>query len=182
VSDLADLAFEVAGDLPANVRKVIDTATREGWDLNPPGMTLALRLNHPTDDLAQPVYIVWAVGRTAKGRMSFRFDSAGTRGLVPLNGVELLEYLSDPTIAITMDEEAQGDLESREKPPAWDDSKPPERNVADVLGGTIVSIGRDKPKTAAQILAETKRKAVASSNPLKAAPPALRVSPPSPRS
>jgi hypothetical protein len=111
VTDLADLAFDVAGDLPAQVRKVIDTAVTNGWELNKPGMTLALRLNHPTDELAQPVYILWAVGKTPTGRMSFKFVSCGTAGLVPLTGPDLLEYLADPTVIYKTDEDIEQEWE-----------------------------------------------------------------------
>lgn len=111
MSDLSDLASDVAKDLPAQVRKVIDAAIENGWTLNKPGMTLALRLNHPTDELAQPVYITWVVSRTPTGRLSFKHDSCGTKGLHPLSGADLIEYLKDPTVVYPVEDEPPWDTE-----------------------------------------------------------------------
>lgn len=180
MSDLADLAFDVAGDLPAPVRKVIDTAVANGWELNAPGLTLALRLNHPTDELAAPVYITWAVGRTSKGAMSFRFMSCATAALQPLKAVDLLEYLADPTVAYSTPEELEDDLDAKAKQPPWDLNATPEVNVMRQLGGTPVSIDGERQattrrKTAQQIIAEAKEK---SSQGLRVQAPPLRVKAP----
>lgn len=180
MTDLADLAFDVAGDLPLAVRKVIGTALEHGWTLNPPGMTLALRLNHPTDDLAQPVYIVWAVGRTAAGRMSFRFSSCGTRGLIPLSGADLLEYLADPTVAYTTAEEAEVDQAAKAKDVPWDKHATPEANLMAQLGGKIIAIEADKAaraprRTAADIVAEADAKRKAAQSAPKTAPLRIKI-------
>lgn len=144
VSDLADLAADVAKDLPAAVRKVIDTAIANGWELHKPGMSMVLRLNHPTDDLADPVYVSWVVGRTPTGRLSFRFDGCSTRGLVPLSGPDLLEYLADPTVVYPVTEELEAEAAAKEKPPKWDSFAPPEVNLMAQLGGSVISIQDDK--------------------------------------
>lgn len=147
MTELADLAFDVAGDLPATARKVIDTATANGWELNLPGMTLCLRLNHPSDELAQPVYVTWVVGRTQQGRMSFKFFSCATRGLVPLSGADLLEYLVDPTVTyLTPEDIAEIDAKvlksKQESLPPWDDRKSPAVNVQTVLGAAPLQIDK----------------------------------------
>ena len=87
-------------EIPASVRKVLRTAVDNGWQLNKPGMTIALRFDHPSLENAWPVYITWAIGRTAKGKVSWRFNSCGTRSLVSLSGAELLEYLEDPELVM----------------------------------------------------------------------------------
>lgn len=98
MSELIEILEALKAELPSSVRKTLETADENGWQLNKPGMTLALRLNHPTDELAMPCYISWQVALTAAGKPSMRFVSAGTRGLHSLKGKELLEYLADPTI------------------------------------------------------------------------------------
>lgn len=178
MSDLADLAFDVAGDLPAQVRKVIDTATVNGWELNQPGLTIALRLNHPTDELAQPVYITWAVSRSPTGRMSFKFFSCGTRGMVQLTGSDLLEYLVDPTITyLTPDDIAEIDAKAlktaQESLPSWDAKKSPTVNLQTVLGASPLSIDK--------ILAQPPKPVSApkpGAVPLRVKAPALRVQAP----
>lgn len=140
MSDLADLTADMTKDFPSHIRRILDTALVNGWELNPPGMTLALRLNHPTDPLADPVYVVWTVGRTPVGRMSYRFSSAGTRGLVPLSGADLLVYLGDPTVAYPVTEELEAGLEARTKPPEWDRHAPPEVNLMRQLQGTLIAV------------------------------------------
>lgn len=163
MTDLADLAFDVAGDLPVQVRKVIDTAVVHGWELNKPGLTLALRLNHPSDDLAQPVYIVWSVGRTPSGRLSFKFSSCGTRGLVPLSGADLLEYLADPTVVYLTDQDVKeaGEGQVEKDTPPWDEHAKPEDNLKAHLGASIVGIEPDRKaprKTYQEIVAEQRAK------------------------
>ena len=175
MSDLSDLAEEVAKDLPFQVRKTIDTAIEAGWQLNGPGMTLALRLNHPTDDLAQPVYITWVVGRTPKGNLSFRFDSCGTRGLVPLSGADLLEYLDDPTVIYPTDaeiEESSADRDAKaaekedEKRGTWDSKKDQITNLNVQLGARVVSIQRT---SASDLMADQRQRlTVAPAQPQKA--------------
>lgn len=184
MSDLSDLAEAVAKDLPHGVRKIIDTALENGWQLNPPGMTLALRLNHPTDELADPVYVVWSVGRTPTGKISLKFSSAGTRGLVPLKGPDLIEYLQDPTVAYVTAEEAEAEYESRRKLPPWDEDAPAEVNVMRQLNAEVVSVENERPgrRTAAQIMADAKKGGERPSQPsggLRVTAPTLRVSPPS---
>jgi hypothetical protein len=152
LSDLSDLAEDVAKDMPHSVRKVIDTATANGWQLNRPGVTIALRLNHPTDTLADPVYVTWVVGRTKSGKLSFRFGSCSTRGLVPLKGSDLLEYLADPTVAyMTPDEAEELDRNRRLREldkVKWDKSEDPVTNAAKMLGASVIAISRPPRSTA----------------------------------
>lgn len=93
--------------LPANVTKVIQTAISNDWQLNGKGFTVALRLDKPTDPLAQPFYIMWDVGSTAKGAISFRFGNAATVGLQPLSAADVLTYLKDPTVIYPEDSSAE---------------------------------------------------------------------------
>ena len=161
MSDLSDLAADMSKDLPPSVRKVIDTAVDNGWELNPPGMTLCLRLNKTDDDLAQPVYITWVVGRTPKGKLSFRFMSCGTAGLIPLSGADLLEYLADVTTAY-LDDEDIAEIEDRHDDrlrPKWNDQAPVEVNVANRLGGKVTGVvdeSKPRRKTFEEIQAEQK--------------------------
>lgn len=177
MSDLADLAADVAGELPAQVRKVIDAAVSNGWELNKPGMTLALRLNHPTDDLADPVYITWTVGRTPTGRLSFKFMSCSTRGLVPLSGADLLEYLADPTTVYMTDEDvkaadaAHAAKEAAKEPPAWDKHKDQMSNLQATIGATVVKVERQSAIATAPPPSVNRA-------PLRVAAPALRVQAP----
>lgn len=160
MSDLSDLASDVSKDLPAQIRKVIDTAIEAGWQLNKPGMTLALRLNHPSDELAQPVYITWVVGRTPQGRLSFKFMSCGTRGLVPLSGADLLEYLKDPTTIYMSDEDvdqatevsaARAAAKADEKRLPWDQHKPQMDNLNAQIGASVLRI---EPIRASDLIAD----------------------------
>jgi hypothetical protein len=159
VSDLADLAADLTKDLPLTARKVIDAALANGWELNPPGMTVALRLNHPTDSLAQPVYITWHVGRTPKGAMSFKFSSCGTQGLVRLTGADLLQYLEDPTVIYPTDEEAaeaEADYDATQwekGTPKWDDKASPIQNVVNQMHGQVIAV---ESTTAADLMREQK--------------------------
>lgn len=180
MSDLSDLAADVSKDLPASVRKVIDAAIENGWELNAPGVTLCLRLNHPTDDIAQPVYVTWTVGRTAKGNLSFRFMSCGTRGLVPLSGADLLEYLEDATVGYPLPEELEADYDAKErakkdKGSEWNRRETPEYNTMKALGGEAISIDVEKPARGRRAQAAPRPSA---SQPPKSPAPPLRVSAP----
>lgn len=84
--------------LPAPVRKVLAVAGETGWELNGKGLSISLRLDHPTDDLGVPVYITWQLGTTPGGKVSCRFMSSGTATLQPLSVDDFMEYLRDPTI------------------------------------------------------------------------------------
>lgn len=101
---LESILYDLAAEMPVNVRKTLNAAIGHGWELCEPGMTVALRFDHPTLEYAAPVYIVWAAGRTPKGALSFKFVSCGTRSLIPLSGAELLEYLEDPTVILPADD------------------------------------------------------------------------------
>lgn len=140
---LAELLSDMRAELPANIRKVVNTALENDWELNKPGVTIALRLNHPKDELADPVYITWVVGRTASGKISYRFDSCGTRGLVPLSGADLLEYLADPTVAYVVAEEREKEMDDKARNPPWKVDDTPERNTIRQLGGTLLGIQRE---------------------------------------
>jgi len=150
-SELSDLAADMTGDLPPQIRKTIDTAIANGWELNPPGMTVTLRLNHPSDDAADPVYITWTVGRTPRGKLSFKFDSCATRGLMPLTGADLLEYLADPTLGHPLVEELEEAYEAKEAKkaekrelPAWDKKESPESNTIRSLGGEFLRLETER--------------------------------------
>lgn len=152
MSELSDLAEALTKDLPIAARRVIDKALECGWELNKPGMTVALRLNHPSDELAQPVYITWVVGRTGKGGISFRFDSCGTKGLVNLKPADLLEYLEDPTVIYPTDddlEEVNKQLEDKARK-KWDENAPDAINVKNRLNGEIIGFEGDKKSSKTQ--------------------------------
>lgn len=164
MSDLSDLAADVTKDLPIGVRKVIDAALANGWELNKPGMTVALRLNHPTDELAQPVFITWYVGRTPKGALSFKFSSCATQGLIPLSGADLLEYLADPTVIYPTHEEAAkaeaeyDDSEWEKRTPKWDANATPVQNVVNQLHGQMIGL---ENTTAADLMREQRARLLA---------------------
>lgn len=139
MSELSDTLEALTKDLPHGVRKVIDKAIDGGWELNPPGITMVMRLNHPTDLFADPVYVAWTVGRTPTGKPSYKFSSAGTKGLKPLSGPDLLEYLEEPTVAHSTVAELEDEYAERHKP-KWDDSKSPESNAAAILGAEVLSV------------------------------------------
>ena len=184
MSELEDLAADLTGDMPPGVRKTINTAIENGWQLNKPGMTVSLRLNHPTDELAQPVYITWVVSRTPKGKLSFKFFSCGTQGLVKLTGADLLEYLQDPTVIYNLPEDAPDDREQMGDSPAWNDKASEVQNLSASLGAKVIRIEKT---TAADIIS---RQQEAMANPsvaqgrvkpgqsLRVAPPVLRVKAP----
>lgn len=152
-SELSDLAADMTKDLPPAIRKVIDTAIANGWELNPPGMTVCLRLNHPSDPVADPVYATWSVGRTKTGKLSYRFDSCCTRGLQPLSGSDLLDYLADPTLGHPLQEELEEEYDAkeavkaekaREKAAKWDQKESPEANTIRSLGGEFVRLETER--------------------------------------
>jgi hypothetical protein len=98
--DLESVLSELGAELPVNVRKTLKAAVENGWRLNKPGITIALRLDHPTLEDAYPVYIAWELGRTPTGKISWRFQSCGTKSLNSLSGAELLEYMADPSLTM----------------------------------------------------------------------------------
>jgi hypothetical protein len=102
--DLEDIIDDLGAEMSVMVRKTIKAAIENGWLLNKPGMTVALRLDHPTMKDAYPVYIAWALAKTPTGKLSWRFSSCGTKSLVPLSGAELIEYLADPTLVMPSDD------------------------------------------------------------------------------
>ena len=148
--DLVEILQGIGADLNPQVRKTLQTAIDGGWQLNQPGMTLCLRLNHPTDEMAMPVYVTWVVGTTPKGKVSIKHFSSGTQGLNKLSGADLLEYLQDPTVAYRLPEE---DEPEPDEVPPWDNSKTPEENTIAQLGGKIIA--QEKP-TYADIMARQK--------------------------
>lgn len=187
--DLARLIEDIGGSMPPAVKKVLKAAEENGWELNRPGMTLCLRFNHPTDELASPLYISWVLKRTPTGKLGLGFDSCSTASLVPLRPADVLEYLSDPTVILMDDadiEEASAKHDERVRP-KWDDNAPPEINVIQRLRGgalnaEIIAVerhdkdtGEPRPKrrTAAEIIAEANRK-------MKEAAPSASASPASP--
>lgn len=94
-----ELAEEVTGVLGANVRKVLAAAADNGWALHGSGATFCIRLDHPSDDLAVPVFVTWQLAPSEKtGKLSWRFMSAGTATLHQLNSKDVLTYLADPTV------------------------------------------------------------------------------------
>jgi hypothetical protein len=125
VSELADLIADVSNNLSPAIRKILDAAVENGWELAKPGMTLCLRLDNPADELALPVYACWVVGRSPSGKMSFRFSSSATSGLNPLSGADLVEYLKDPTVVYP------DPPEKTEVP--WDETLSPAGNLVKVL-------------------------------------------------
>lgn len=88
----------LAASLPAKVKSILQAADDHGWELNGKGASFCIRLDHPTDEFAVPVYITWQLGRTPKGSLSWRFMSAGTATLQPMSLDDVLNYLKDPTI------------------------------------------------------------------------------------
>ena len=176
MSDLEDLLSDVVGDFPIGVRKVVNAAVEHGWKLNAPGVTMALRLNHPTDEAAMPVYITWVVGRTPKGALSFKHFSCGTKGLHKLSASDLLEYLADPTVVYQLPDDAEADGEDFEESPPWSDKATPEENVSAQLGATFV---RHEKRTAADIMQDQKERLTsAAPTGLRVAAPPLRVAAP----
>ncbi len=176
MSDLSDLAEELTKDLPLGARKVIDKAVENGWELNAPGMTVVIRLNHPTDDLAAPLYVCWVAKRTPKGKIGFNFVSASTATMVPMRPADVLEYLEDPTVAYTLAEEAQAEAEAKMNNPPWDDKAELTVNLKRQLGAEIIAIESDfqKPKreTAEDIMKRAQAKMEASASQATASPAA----------
>lgn len=132
------------------VKKLILAAEENGWQLNPPGVTCCFRLNHPSDELAQPVYVTYALGRSPTGKLSWRFMSAATAGLVPLKGQDLLAYLADPTIAYALPDDPEPSRETPEEQVPWNRQASPVANLSAQLGASVVEI---RPTTAAEIVA-----------------------------
>lgn len=160
MSDLSDLAEDLAKGLPIAARKVIDKALEGGWELNPPGMTVCLRLSHPTDDLGVPVYVAWAVKRTPTGRIGFTFVGASTASLIPLRPAEVLDYLEDPSAAYSTPEELQEAQDASWARREWSDRKTTAENLRDILGAEVIGVIDERPgrETAAQIIARANRK------------------------
>src|ERR1700761_5890221 len=175
MSELEDLLSDVGAELTPAVRKTIQTAIDSGWELNSPGLTLALRLNHPTDDLALPVYITWTVGRTPKGKLSLRAFSCGTQGLRKLSGADLLEYLQDPTVAYALPDEAQDDREGPELEDKWDPSKSTMENLEATMGARVVSHQRATAKDRMDLAKEARASASPSQPAARPKPAGLRV-------
>jgi hypothetical protein len=96
LSDLA--ADELTGPLPPRVAKVLDTAAANGWVPNGKGITLCVRLDHPTDEDAVPFYVTWQLAISPEGKRSWRFWNAGAANFQPLNYSDVLTYLADPSV------------------------------------------------------------------------------------
>lgn len=84
--------------LPTSIRKILRAAEDNGWELNGKGLSLAIRLDHPTDEIAIPLYVTYSVGKTGTGKVSARFMSAATATLKKLGPRDVLAVLADPTL------------------------------------------------------------------------------------
>lgn len=133
------------GLLPASIRKVLEAAQGEGWDLHGKGATIAFRLDRAQDDLDLPCYVQWEIGVTPKGAQSFRSGKGGVPHAA-LSASDVLEYLADPTTVYPLEDEPdepETPAEPLEDAPPWDTSKTDEQNLCASLGAEVVS---DKPK------------------------------------
>lgn len=175
---LLDLVQDLAGELPIGPRKVLKKALECGWQVNPPGGTFVIRLNHPTDDLAEPVYMSWVVRRTPSGKVGFSFDSCGTRGLHSLRPSEIEDYLEDPSSIYPTVEELETAADEKWAKTKWDDRKDAAENMKAMLGTEVIAVEDDRPgkETAAQILARAKKAREAA----KEKPPSTSPSPAAP--
>jgi hypothetical protein len=97
-------AEEVASDpTNANAMKLMDKARLQGWADNP-FTSLVIRL---TREDAEPFFISWNLGVTAKGKPSWRFAGARVRSGQPLTFNDALLYLEDPSVIYPEDPEGE---------------------------------------------------------------------------
>jgi hypothetical protein len=84
--------------LSPQVRKILESAEANGWSENA-ATTLVIRLHKPDDSLAKPFFLRWdLVGRTAKGKPSWRFQGARAAIGQALNLADALLYLEDTAV------------------------------------------------------------------------------------
>jgi hypothetical protein len=107
-TELVEMVTDEGLPLPPRVRKILDTAKAEGWQLNGKGATFALRFDKPDDVLAVPFFMMWQLVPGTEGKLSWRFMNAATATLQPLNYNDALKYLQDTTV-IYAEEEANAD-------------------------------------------------------------------------
>lgn len=92
---MVDWTGLLTNPLPANVQKVLDTASQFEWDPHP--ITLAARFSKPS---CHPFYIVWELDPVS---MKWRFQESRVKKIVP-TGLQKLSfrdvpvYLADPTV------------------------------------------------------------------------------------
>jgi hypothetical protein len=93
------MLLEGEGALPPAARKVLSTATLNGWTVSPVA-SLVIRLNKEDDDaLAKPVFVGWRLnGLTPGGKPSWTFDGCRVKDGTRLTVDDALEYLEDPGI------------------------------------------------------------------------------------
>lgn len=96
-TDVPQAIEALEGPIPPAVQKVLDAADEHGWSLNP-DITLVVRLTK-ADPLAIPFFMRWnLVGRTAKGKLSWRFHGARASNGQPLTLDDALLYMKDPSV------------------------------------------------------------------------------------
>lgn len=114
--------------LPSEIRKVLESAAADGWQLHGKGASIAFRLDKEDDELALPLYLFWQIGKTPTGRVSFRAGSAGTPIMAPMSIADAIAYMADPTL-IWPDEEGndseRADGEEAAKPESSESSASP---------------------------------------------------------
>jgi len=90
--------------VPARLRKALEAAEDNGWEMSKTGCTAVLRLVRPADEVALPCYARWDLIRTPKGQLSWRFHSAMAKNGQRMNYNDLFEYFSDPSVIYPEDE------------------------------------------------------------------------------
>lgn len=166
------------GILPAGVKKIIDAAESEGWELNGKGVTLAIRLDRgePWD---LPAYVCWQVGVTPTGKVSFTSGKGGTMNQ-PLTATEMIDYLSDPTVVypVQAHDEPEGPTDNEEGKP----SALSHEEILELLGATVVETTPESPAsppssgiTAPTVTAKGLRVGMQSAAPSTTTPSPLRV-------
>lgn len=140
IEELRELAlWEI---LPASIRKALDLAEAEGWQLHGKGATIAFRLDRGEDELDLPAYAIWEIGKTPKGAISFRSGKGGVPHM-KLSTSDLTEYLQDPTVVYPLEAEPEPEPEKpQEDAPPWDTSDP-SGSLLRALGATVIE---DKPR------------------------------------
>ena len=86
--------------VPARLRKVLEAAEDNGWEMSKTGCTAVLRLHRPADEVALPFYVRWDLLRIGKegkeGKLSWRYHSAMAQNGQKLNYNDVFDYIEHP--------------------------------------------------------------------------------------
>lgn len=96
---LTSLAIDDALEVvPARLRKALEAAQENGWELGPTGCTAVMRLYKPGDTIALPFFVRWDLVKTKGDKWSWRFHGSMAQNGQRMNYNDIFSYIEDPQV------------------------------------------------------------------------------------